>query len=227
MRHRVLLGSTFLTAALFVVPQPASAQVSRSDGTVAVAPTDTTAAGAAVVADTATSGALGEVVVTARRREERLVDVPISIQNFSAAQLSADRITDLDQLQTQGGFTFNSQGASFFGGGREFPTLVFRGMTSNYGGGRADSGALFIDGIYISGGAASVTLSDASRVEFSKVRRTSISARTRSAARSTSSLPTRRKTCTAALPRAIRTRVPMTTSSRSKARSSPASSPRA
>ena len=115
-----------------------------------------------------TSSGVQEVVVTARARAEKLIDVPVSVQSFSASQLSADRITGLDTLQYEAGFTFNSQGASFFGGGREFPTLVFRGMTSNYGGGLADSGALFVDGVYISGGASSVTLADASSVEVLK-----------------------------------------------------------
>jgi iron complex outermembrane receptor protein len=126
------------------------------------APADSTAAQATVVTNS------GDIVVTARRREEKLIDVPISLQAISAADLAANQITSLDTLQTVGGFTFNSQGASFFGGGREFPSLIFRGMASNYGGGRGDSGALFIDGIYISGGAASVTLADASRVEVLK-----------------------------------------------------------
>ncbi len=125
------------------------------------APADTTTA-------TTTQPNASDIIVTARRREEKLIDVPISIQAISAADLKANQITTLDSLQTIGGFTFNSQGASFFGGGREFPTLVFRGMSSNYGGGRADSGALFIDGIYISGGSASITLDDASRVEVIK-----------------------------------------------------------
>jgi iron complex outermembrane receptor protein len=109
-----------------------------------------------------------EVIVTARGRAETLIASPISVQSFSGAQLAAANITDLADLQYSAGFTFNSQGASFLGGGREFPTLVFRGMTSNYGGGFADSGALFVDGIYISGGAASVTMADVSQVEVLK-----------------------------------------------------------
>jgi iron complex outermembrane receptor protein len=117
---------------------------------------------------TADATGVGEVVVTARGRSEKLIEVPISVETFSAAKLSGDNITGLATLQFQAGFTFNSQGQSFLGGGREFPTLVFRGMTSNYGGGFADSGALFVDGIYISGGAASVTLADASQVEVLK-----------------------------------------------------------
>jgi len=126
-----------------------------------------TAAGATASAPTDTSST-AEVVVTARARSEKLIDVPVSVQSFSPSQLAADGITGLDTLQYEAGFTFNSQGASFFGGGREFPTLVFRGMTSNYGAGLADSGALFVDGVYISGGASSVTLADASQVEVLK-----------------------------------------------------------
>jgi iron complex outermembrane receptor protein len=112
--------------------------------------------------------ALPEVLVTARARTEKLLDVPISVQNFSSAQLAQDQITSLATLQVEAGFTFNSQGASFFGGGREFPTLVFRGMTSNYGAGLANSGALFVDGIFISGGEAAVTMADVSQVEVLK-----------------------------------------------------------
>jgi iron complex outermembrane receptor protein len=115
-----------------------------------------------------TSTAVGEVVVTARGRAEKLIQTPLSVQAFSDTKLSEDKITDLNTLQYEGGFTFNSQGASFFGGGREFPSLVFRGMTNNYGVGQGDTGALFVDGIYISGGAATVTLADAAQVEVLK-----------------------------------------------------------
>jgi len=123
----------------------------------------------AATADTSTtSTSVGEVVVTARGRGEKLIQTPLSVQAFSDTKLSDDKIDNLQSLQYEGGFTFNSQGASFFGGGREFPTLVFRGMTNNFGVGQGDTGALFVDGIYISGGAASVTLADAAQVEVLK-----------------------------------------------------------
>ena len=110
-----------------------------------------------------------EIIVTARARAEKLIDVPISIQSFSASKLSEDGVDDINALQFQAGFTFNSQGSSYSGGGREFPNLIFRGMSSNYGGAfGGNSGALFIDGIYISGGLASVTLADAGSVEVLK-----------------------------------------------------------
>ncbi len=114
------------------------------------------------------SSDVAEVVVTARGRAEKLIQTPVSVQAFSGAQLSEDKIIDLNTLQYEAGFTFNSQGASFFGGGREFPTIVFRGMTNNFGVGQGNSGALFVDGIYISGGEASVTMADVSQVEVLK-----------------------------------------------------------
>jgi len=110
-----------------------------------------------------------EVVVTARARAEKLIDVPISVQSFSATTLAANNIVDINALQYEAGFTFNSQGSSYSGGGREFPSLIFRGMSSNLSSSTGgSSGAVFVDGIYISGGLASVTLADASSVEVLK-----------------------------------------------------------
>jgi len=154
MKRLQLLGGTALVAA--------SSLLVMSGAWAQTTPTS------APVASTPATDALPEVLVTARARTEKLLDVPISVQNFSAEQLADDKITSLATLQSEAGFTFNSQGASFFGGGREFPTLVFRGMTSNYGAGLANSGALFVDGIFISGGEASVTMADVSQVEVLK-----------------------------------------------------------
>ena len=127
------------------------------------------AADAASTTSSDSSTSAGEVVVTARARAEKLLEVPISVETFSAAALAADNITDLNSLQYSAGFTFNSQGASYSGGGRQFPTLIFRGMSSSvpsFEGG--SSGALFVDGIFVSGGVASVTLADVSQVDVLK-----------------------------------------------------------
>src|SRR5689334_17062745 len=51
--------------------------------------------------ETESAGALEEVVVTARKREESLQDTPIAISAFSAAALERQQITsteDLDQV---------------------------------------------------------------------------------------------------------------------------------
>jgi iron complex outermembrane receptor protein len=118
-------------------------------------------------ADTTTS--LPEVVVTARARPEKLLNVPISVQSFSAASLAEDNIHDLGTLQAEAGFTFNSAQASYGGGGRQYPDLTFRGLWSNVGGAvGGSSGALFVDGVYVSGGFASVTFADVASVEVLK-----------------------------------------------------------
>ncbi len=110
-----------------------------------------------------------DVVVTARARTEKLLEVPISVQSFTAAKLAENNITNLDTLQASAGFTFNSAQASYGGGGRQYPDLTFRGLWSNVGGALGgSSGALFVDGVYISGGAASVTFADVSSVEVLK-----------------------------------------------------------
>jgi iron complex outermembrane receptor protein len=115
----------------------------------------------------ADSGGIEEVVVTARQRSENEVDVPISLQAFSKDQLEAANITDLNSLQYQAGFTFQ-QGVSTQGGGREFPALIMRGLQSTYGGDNSNSGSVFVDGIYVSAGLASINTADVSQVEVLK-----------------------------------------------------------
>jgi iron complex outermembrane receptor protein len=115
----------------------------------------------------APAGKLEEIIVTARQRPETQVSVPISMQVFSAAKIQAAGIFDLNTLQYQAGFTFQ-QAASTAAGGREFPALIFRGLQSTYGGGQDNSGSLFVDGIYISGGQASIDTIDVSRIEVLK-----------------------------------------------------------
>ncbi len=111
---------------------------------------------------------LEEVVVTARARSETLVQVPISVQAFSESQIRAANITDLNALQFQAGFTFQ-QAASTAAAGREFPTLVFRGLEPTYGGDQqGNSGSLFVDGVFISSGLASVDTSDVKQIEVLK-----------------------------------------------------------
>jgi iron complex outermembrane receptor protein len=158
MKRLQLLGGTALVAASSVfMMSSASAQT---------APTPTAPAAAPAAP---TTNALPEVLVTARARPEKLLDVPISVQYFSAAKLAEDNIVNLGTLQAEAGFTFNSAQASYGGAGRQFPDLTFRGLWSNVGGALGgSSGALFVDGVYISGGMASVTFADVSSLEVLK-----------------------------------------------------------
>ena len=117
--------------------------------------------------EAAASGGLEEIVVTARKRAENLMEVPISVQSFSSADLNAAGVFDLQGLKDEAGFTFQ-QTASTGAGGRNEGSIVFRGLQSTYGDVRENSGSLFVDGIFVSGGQASVNLIDIDHVEVLK-----------------------------------------------------------
>jgi iron complex outermembrane receptor protein len=114
-----------------------------------------------------TTAGLEEIVVTARKRAENLMDVPISVQSFSAADLAQANIFDLQSLKDVAGFTFQ-QTASTGAGGRNEGSIIFRGLQSTYGDVQENSGSLFVDGIFVSGGQASVNTVDIDRVEVLK-----------------------------------------------------------
>jgi len=89
MLLRTLLLSAGLTA---LTAQPADAQ----DG---ATPAQTQSdANTAAEADDATAQGAGDIVVTARRREESLLDVPIAVTAFTGAQLEASGALDITDL---------------------------------------------------------------------------------------------------------------------------------
>jgi iron complex outermembrane receptor protein len=132
-----------------------------------VAPPGAARPAASEAVGTGPAGKVEEITVTARQRPETQVSVPISMQVFSAAKIQAAGIFDLNTLQFQSGFTFQ-QAASTQAGGREFPTIIFRGLQDTYGGGQDGSGSLFVDGVYISAGQASIDTIDVARIEVLK-----------------------------------------------------------
>lgn len=123
-----------------------------------------------VLAQTASPGAEAafddgapEILVTARKREERLIDVPISITAFSGADIQKKQIRDLRDIAAL------SPNVSFQDvGGRNTPSLFIRGVTNTATTGRLATTAVFVDGIYVLGGLSSVNTSDVARVEVIK-----------------------------------------------------------
>lgn len=83
----------------------------------------------------------GEIIVTARKREERAIDVPASINVFSGDTLAATGVTSLVDLQFQTPGLKIAQG----GGGTR---VSLRGVGTNISSG-SPSVAVHIDGIYI------------------------------------------------------------------------------
>lgn len=87
-----------LAAAAMALPASAYAQVQGGSGQTdgaAGEPDAATPAGNAEV----DAGGLDEIVVTARRREESLQDVPIAVQAFSGAALEERNLQDATDLQ--------------------------------------------------------------------------------------------------------------------------------
>ncbi|MBB5686400.1 TonB-dependent receptor [Sphingobium boeckii] len=105
-----------------------------------------------------------DIVVTAKSREERLQDVPLSITALTTADLGEAQIRDIRDLQK---ITPN---ISLFGGsGRNDPSAyAMRGLTSNTSDERYQGISFFLDGIALSGQLASLDIDNVERVEIIK-----------------------------------------------------------
>ncbi len=105
-------------------------------------------------------GALEEIIVTARKREENLQEIPLTVNAFTEAALEARGITSLQDIaDSTPGFDF----AQAFGRNDFRP--VMRGQSNIEG--RANAG-LFLEGIIIEQGNATIPLSALERVEVVK-----------------------------------------------------------
>lgn len=107
------------------------------------------------------SGGLGEIVVTAQRREQNLQDVPIAVNSFDAEAVETRRITDIQSLSTSiPSLSINSLSKS-----RMNPSL--RGGSSSLASAGAEQAVgLFIDDQYFGGaGDFEIDLFDVERIE--------------------------------------------------------------
>jgi iron complex outermembrane receptor protein len=116
--------------------------------------------------DAADSGTIEEIVVTARKREESVQDVPISITAFSGDTLEARGITQIDRLAaiTPNLVYQNNPGLS---GAANSSTIFIRGVGQSDFLGSIDPGVgLYVDGVYIARSLGAVLdLLDVERVE--------------------------------------------------------------
>ena len=108
-----------------------------------------------------------EVTVTARKREESLQEIPLSLSVFGQDDILAGDIRDLEGVADYTpGFQFMNQGNQQ--PGRYNTQLQFRGLTTAQFSPSFATGALFIDGIYVLNGGTSLALMDLERVEVIK-----------------------------------------------------------
>jgi iron complex outermembrane receptor protein len=111
---------------------------------------------------------LEEIVVTARKREENLLEVPIAISAFTAADIESRDFAQLEDIQLfTPGFSFtNLQGGSARND-RSTNALVFRGLNLAFNSGVYAAGVTFIDGAPVLGG-YNPSMTDVERIEILK-----------------------------------------------------------
>jgi iron complex outermembrane recepter protein len=107
-----------------------------------------------------------EVIVTARRVEENLQEIPVAVSAFGPKQLQELNIRTIDEVaRFTPGFSFNSA----FGRQPGSDRPAIRGVTSIQNGiGNASSAATFIDGIFLGGSPQSTELTNLERIEVIK-----------------------------------------------------------
>ncbi len=98
----VARGLLMASAAMIAAPTAALAQTADQPAAPAVTAAQEPPAADAAAADSAPDGAAetdtGEIVITARRRDERLQDVPIAVTAYSGAQLQREGATDITDV---------------------------------------------------------------------------------------------------------------------------------
>lgn len=148
VRRNVLATGSLAAASLawLIAPAPAAAQSTKPAGD---------------------SDILEEVIVTARSREESLYDAPLSITSLGAAEIRNANLRDISDLaQVAPGFYYTPQVT--FSSSRVTPALRFRGMTIPRNDPLEQLGGVFVDGVYLFGGAQSLAFDDIERVEVIK-----------------------------------------------------------
>ncbi len=104
----------------------------------------------------------GRIVVTARKRDETLLEVPVSVSAFSQDNLDKAGATNLEDVSRLApGFDFNNSN-------RVTPLIRFRGLEAVVNTPASRTGAVFWDGAYISDGVSILPLFDLERVEVIK-----------------------------------------------------------
>jgi outer membrane receptor protein involved in Fe transport len=107
-----------------------------------------------------------EILVTARKREEKLQDVPITISVVGSEAIARSNAVNVSDLAMQTpGFSYRQGFGRTGGGGGAGVRPSIRGMSSVVG---APNAAFFVDGVFVSDNIASYQLDNLERVEVIK-----------------------------------------------------------
>jgi outer membrane receptor protein involved in Fe transport len=102
-----------------------------------------------------------EITVTARRKEESLLDVPLAVSAFSEEAILEAGFTEFDDIFLLAPGVFNSTS----GGRSDRVTIRGHSQVSTTGGSNA---GIFIDGVYVSGPVSALEIQNLERVEIVK-----------------------------------------------------------
>ncbi len=110
---------------------------------------------------------LEEIVVTARRRAENLMEIPTAVTAYTFDEMDRSGFTSLENLSdVTAGMSFSNQGGAV--PGRYNDAVRFRGMNTNQTAPSQQVGTVFLDGVYMAGGVAGIDFSNIERVEVIK-----------------------------------------------------------
>ena len=109
---------------------------------------------------------LEEIIVTARKKEESLIDAPIAVSVFGSAELSnAGYNNILDVAKAAPGLFIEKNNQAF---ARVNTTPRFRGIFFSSGDRLLQTATVFLDGIYMSGGIQTLSVGELERIEIIK-----------------------------------------------------------
>lgn len=109
---------------------------------------------------------MDEIIVTARKKEETVLTIPIAITAFDAGKIEDLGLTDINSLPE---FTPGFSYPAFVGlPGRFDNGPRFRGLGINSIAPTRQAASVFVDGIFVSGGVQGIQLDNVERVEIIK-----------------------------------------------------------
>lgn len=115
--------------------------------------------------ESAAQGSGSDIIVTARKRAEDILDVPVSITALSNDQLVERGIVDFASLNSFApGFRYENQGSSV--ATRGFNTFVMRGIYPGSDSPDRQAVSIFIDGVPVGGAGSIPGLADVNQVEI-------------------------------------------------------------
>lgn len=108
-----------------------------------------------------------EVVVTARRREESLMEIPTAVTAFGFEEMDRRGFFNLESISdVTAGMYYSNQGGQI--PGRFNEAVRFRGLDTNQSAPSQQIATVFVDGVYFPGGLQGLDFSNAERVEVIK-----------------------------------------------------------